>query len=267
MRIDPKYFGIVDPSSAGTDFPALPVGSINYMSGHYWPSIETSPGVFDFSKLDPVVQTATQKKVRPILVLGFSPSFHSASASGDRRSMPEMAAWRTYVTNVVTRYRGKLDYQIWPEPSQTGNWIDSPADLALLQRAAYNIIKSVDRTAQVAGPATVLRFSGQKTWFKTFYRAKPGGTPVSKFMDVMALDPYPLEKGTPEDMARIVRWARVEGAKLGVRKPIWTLEINYGVPPGGVGNVTPYVDSKQIAYLQRTMLLSPAEGVKSRVVV
>src|SRR6478609_3719738 len=77
--VTPEFFGMHAPLLA-TEFPDAPAGAVNLTTNRvYWPSLETSPGVFDLSRLDAIVTQAHDHGATPLLVLGQTPSFHSTS--------------------------------------------------------------------------------------------------------------------------------------------------------------------------------------------
>lgn len=263
--IGDRYAGVVKSASFGDFFPKTKLGAISLMGGSYWPELEVRPGVWDFNLLDQKVENARRHGAKPMLVLGFSPRFHSTRphAADPRIHPPKMAAWRRYVRKVANRYGSRLDYQVWPEPNIVQNWGGTPAQLAGLQRAAYQEIKRVTPKAVVGGPAVVVRLPGQREWMRKFYSARPAGQRVGRFLDFIPLDPYPMESGTPEDSMKLIQAARrIAREAGGVRKPVWSVEINYGIPSGGPSGRRQFTNTKQISYVLRTYALSPAYGVR-----
>src|SRR5690242_320170 len=102
--VGPQFFGMHAPL-LGEKFPNAPVGAVDLMTGGvYWSDLETSPGVFSFTKLDSQMAMARQHGTPPLIVLGQTPSFHIAvgAESHGVASVPDMDAWKTYVTAVVT---------------------------------------------------------------------------------------------------------------------------------------------------------------------
>ena len=91
-----------------------------------------------------------------------------------------------------------------------------------------------------------------------FWATEVAGVPVADHVDAVALDPFPLEDGTPEDALDLICQAQEILAKHGVDLPVWTNEINYGVPSGGTAGVKPYSDAQQAAVVARTYLLHAA---------
>lgn len=261
--VGPRFFGmhVVGLPDA---FPQTTLGSVNLTTnGVYWPDLETSPGEFDFSHLDAVVHEAHVNAAKPLLVLGQTPSFHSTTpdAANVLGSMPDLAAWRRYVWTVVNRYGSSIDYQVWPEPDAAGNFTGTRKQLARLVVAASHIIHTLAPTAVVVGPALVIRKRYQQVYLDDFYATRIGGKPVGDSVDVVGLDAYPLEDGTPEDSFALIEKAQRILRRHGVTVPIWNVEINYGVVGGAADTPYHYSVRKQASYVVRNDLLDAAAGV------
>lgn len=264
QKIKPDFFGMHDFD--WTSAPSVPVGSANLTtSGTYWTSVQPSAGTFDWTRLDAQVAGARRKGAQPMIVLGFSPTFASTKPGSDnpRVYMPKLKLWKRYVSAVARRYGRNLDYQIWPEPNIGENWLGTPRQMAKLTAVASKAIdKHAGRRAKVVSPAVALRLEGQRQWMVKFFRQKIGGKPVHRYIDVVALDPFPALKGTPEDSLALVEQARRKLARLGVRKPLWNNEINYGIQGGGDATGVRYPAATQRAYVIRTFALMAAARVQ-----
>lgn len=251
-------------SPIGRGFPDAPIGAVNLTTaGVYWNRVETAPGRYDFSRLDDIVATSEARRAQPMVLLGFTPSFHSQQPESPTvaATMPDLSAWRAWVTAVVARYGDRLDYQVWPEPNISGNWTGTPQQMARLTAIAGTIIHHKAPRALVVAPATTLRLAPQQQWMDQFWATKVEGKPVADSVDAVALDPFPLQDGTPEDSLTLLCQARAILEKNGVDLPIWTNEINYGVPSGGTAETKEYPESKQAAVVGRTYVLHAALGV------
>jgi hypothetical protein len=260
QRIKPVFWGMHD--NDWTTPPTVPVGSANFTtSGTYWPNIQTGPGEFDWARLTEQVEAAKAINAKPMIVLGQTPKFFSSepdSADYDDY-MPRIKPWRRYVTKVARKYGTRLDYQIWPEPNIEQNWKDSPRQMALLTMVASKAIKqNTGGRAKVVSPAVALRLKSQRDWTVKYFKQTVGGKRVHRYVDAIAIDPFPHQTGTPEDSLRLMRSIRSQLARIGVRKPFWNNEINYGVAGGGDTTTTTYSVDKQQSYVIRTFALSAA---------
>lgn len=263
-RIPATYWGMHVTSPIGSDFPRAPVRAVNLTtSSVYWKQVETAPGRYDFSRLDDIVATSHERHAQPMVLLGFTPSFHARQPQSRTAAatMPDQAAWRAWVTAVVERYGAQLDYQVWPEPNIVSNWAGTPEQMARLTAVAGQIIHDHSPDAVVVAPATALRLESQRQWMDRFWSTKVAGVPVGDRVDAVAVDPFPAENGTPEDALELLCSAQKILRDRGVDLPMWTNEINYGVPSRGALSATPYPDSQQAAVVARTYLLHAAMGI------
>lgn len=258
------FFGLHAPR-LGTDYPAVGPGALDLTTNMvYWPDLETSAGVFDFTRLDPMVDHAEANHAKPLIVLGQTPAFHSLDPLSVPvwATVPAMDAWKAYVTQVVTRYGSRLEYQIWPEPNVPNNFAGTPQQMADLLVAAAKIIHRIAPGATVVAPAMVLRLAFQRTWMKAFFAARVNGVRVGRYVDAVSVDPYPLQDGTPEDSLALIAKAQRILAAADVSKPLWNLEINYFVPVGGVTSASPPSERISVSYVIRTYVLNAAAGVR-----
>jgi hypothetical protein len=266
--VGPTFFGMHAPL-LGQSFPNAPVGSVDLMTGGvYWPDLETSPGVFTFTKLDSEMAMAREHRTPPLLVLGQTPSFHIAAGAEPHgvASVPDMDAWKAYVTAVVqhltTEFPGPVDYQLLTEPNVRNNFTGSPQQAADLVAAGAEIIHLNAPGATVVAPAMVLRLASERDFMHDFFASKVAGAPIGDSIDVVGVDPYPLQDGQPENTLRLITRAQRMLASEGVNAPMWNLEINYFVPVGGVTPAAPPTDRVSSSYVIRTFVLSAAANIK-----
>ena len=138
--------------------------------------------------------------------------------------------------------RGIAAYQVWNEANVTNFWTGTPLQMAQLTKATWNAVKSVDKGALVVSPAFAARINEQIRGITRFAFARVDGIPAWKFVDVMSLNLYPLDKygsalGTPEKSMELLAKARrlLGFGGLPASKPIWNTEVNYGMRTGAYG--------------------------------
>lgn len=259
--IRPDFWGMHASDWQESARPSVPVGSANLTTAStYWTSIEPTPGSYNWTRLDEQVAGAEAVGAQPMIVLGRTPQ-HASPRPGSADFadyMPPIAAWKGWVTEVVQRYGSRLDYQIWPEPNIIENWKGSPRQMAELTAAASSVIHKYAPGAKVVAPALALRLKAQRAWMVDFFRQSVGGKRVHNYIDAVAIDPFPVETGTPEDSFSLMQAARRSLARIGVRKPIWNNEINYGVEGGFAITDTRYPVDVQQSFVIRTYALSAA---------
>jgi len=270
VRPPRAYFGMHDGSTQAYD--TLSYGSLRlWDAGVTWPDIETSPGVYDWSRLDALVSAAQEHGVEVTLVLAMTPSFY-----GPASTLPptDLSAYADYVRAVMTRYRdfngerGIAAYEVWNEGNVPTFWTGTPAQLAQLTRIVWQTRQQVDPGATVVGPSFAVRLAGQRQWLSDYTSQQVGGRPVWRYYDATGLSLYPKATygdriGGPEDAMALLVEARRHLAAAGAPadQPIWGTEVNYGVT-SDASAATPISNRRQVANVIRTYLLGAAQGLQ-----
>jgi hypothetical protein len=254
------------------------IGSVRlWDNGTAWNQIETSPGHFNWSRVDALVRQARSKHAKILLVLGQTPSFYASrpSAPGTygagATSMPKTAAaWKGYVTAAAKRNKStwghSVEFQVWNEANVASYWSGTQKQMAVLTKWTDDALKKADPKARLVAPALVTRLSTQQAWLKKFYAQKPGGRNVSTYADALSFQLYPLKTGKPEDSMKLL--AKVKAAlrknKVSKSKPIYNTEVNYGLVGGAQAGAQakPVAVNAQQANVARTYLLNAQNGVR-----
>jgi polysaccharide biosynthesis protein PslG len=272
IRVGPRFFGLHDSSQLA--YGRVAFGSLRiWDAGATWSQIETSPGHYDWSRLDTLVRGAQQHGVQVMLVLGMTPSFYAG-----QRSLPpsDLSHFTDYVRAVMQRYRdfdgrrGIGSYQVWNEGNVSLFWTGSPHQLAELTSIVDRVRDQVDPNARVVAPSFATRLLGQRQWISAYQGQRVDGHPVWHYYDVNAFSLYPKATygrrvGVPEDAMRLLGQVRhrLQDAGVPSRIPIWDSEVNYGVKSNGTGPVPadPISQARQVANVLRTYLLGAAHGL------
>ena len=273
IRVPSTFFGMHDSSTQA--YGRVRFGALRlWDAGVAWNDLETSPGVYDWSRLDSLVSAAQAHGTKVMLVLAMTPSFYAAQPSLPPR---DLGAYRAFVRAVMTRYRdfqgqrGIVEYQVWNEGNVPTFWTGSPRQLAQLTRIVHQVRAAVDPGATVVAPSFAVRLEGQRRWVSAYESQRVGGRPVWRDYDVNALSLYPMatygsRTGGPEDAVGLLGGIRHRLAAAGVprRMPLWATEINYGLPSGappGHLAAAPISAQRQAANVIRTYLLAAASGI------
>jgi hypothetical protein len=174
--------------------------------------------------------------------------------------MPDLGAWRRYVTAVVKRYRDRIDYQVWNETNVIGYWSGTPRQMADLTMSASRAIRRVVPGATVVAPPFALRLPPQRRYFERFWSWQSQGIDLASAVDAVAVHLYPPAAGLPEAEVKMFEQARDVLAEDGVDLPVWNTEINFGLL-GGL-EPPPIPAERQRAFLMRTYLLNAGLGVR-----
>ena len=264
--VEPSFVGLHDHDPLGS-WPKVAFGSYRaWDAGVTWREIETAPGTYDFARLDAIVDTAERQNADVLVVLGQTPPFHAEDPTAESfygagaASPPDLEAWEAYVRALATRYAGRdVAYQVWNEANVLGFWSGTPAQLAELTAVTAQVLDAVSPRPTLVAPAMATRLIGQRAFFADFYGQEVFGAAVASYVDVVSLQLYPEAEGGPAESMDLLESMRVRMAELGVDKPIWNTEINYGV--SGAVDVAPDPLAEQQAKVAQTLLLNAAREV------
>ncbi len=272
VHVPRKFFGLHDGS--GQAYQHLPYGSLRlWDAGVTWRNIETSRGVYNWSRLDSLVSAAQAHHVEVTLVLAMTPSFYASAQSLPPR---DLNTYARFVRAAMSRYRdfkgqrGIAAYQVWNEGNISYFWTGTPDQLAQMTTIVDQVRDQVDPAATVVAPSFAVRLPYQRVWMRRYQRTQVDGHPVWDDYDANALSLYPKPRyrhrpGGPEDAMRLLSHARHRLHRIGVpwSKKIWATEINYGVTGGGLADnaARPISERRQVANVLRTYLLGAANGL------
>lgn len=164
-----------DPEPAYDQVAELGVHYVRLQSG--WQRTEREKGVYDFKWLDDIVDHFLARGQEPWLCLCYGNDLYTPLAKQHYGAVgcppihteEERAAWKNYVTAVVTRYRGKIRwYEVWNEPDGQHCWKEgvNPVDLSAFTVATANAVHAADPDAKViAGVLCYIRMPFFKTMF------------------------------------------------------------------------------------------------------
>jgi polysaccharide biosynthesis protein PslG len=272
IHVSSSFFGIHDGSMAA--YGRVPFGSVRlWDAGVTWSYLETSPGTYDWSRLDSLVSAAQAHHVKVTLVLAMTPPFYATS-----RTLPptDPDAYARFVRAVMTRYRtfngrrGIESYQVWNEGNISTFWTGTPQQLAQLTEIVDHVRDEVDPRATVVAPSFAVTMPYQRRWMTDYQSQVVDGHPVWQHYDVNALSLYPEPRtgeraAGPEDAMALLHRSQNRLASAGVphRKQLWISEVNYGLRGGPDGPQPAYhlAQRRQVANVLRTYLLAAANGV------
>ncbi len=238
--------------------------------GTRWDQIEPVQGEYNWQALDAAVANAQAAGAQDILyVLGSTPKWAARNPNlsglyGDgTTSLPkDTEYYLEFVRQVAKRYKGRItSYQMWNEANTRsfyeGDWVA----MAQLTKRTYETLKVVDPDALlVAASSTVIpgKLFQTESFFVRYARALHElGDPV----DAMAVHLYPVDtqKG-PDTRARSITAAQKVLNRVGIDKPLWDTEVNYGDRRPGLPQVVPDAATAAV-YTARTYLDAATLGI------
>ena len=180
-----------------------------------WRSVETAPGVWDFSKLDRVVAECEAAGGQPLPILGYSTPWASPAYK-------HLDKWEEYVRRVISRYGRRIPVvEVWNEPNHAMFW-EPPSAKAYSEflKRTFETVKKIDPSIRVAIGGT----AGVPLWFiDEIYRL--GG---AKWFDIMNIHPYSNPRPPEWELDRDLGKLRKLMAKYGdAAKPVWITEVGW----------------------------------------
>lgn len=259
--------GITVPNPDG-GLPTVPVKHYRIWDmGVTWKHINTSAGVYDWTKLDAIVdQLIGAGATNLTYVIGATPQWcakdpHLANyaswlGEGSNSQPVDNTHWMMFCDKVARRYLGKISsYEIWNEPQLKDFWgYDSWTALAKMTWIANDTIHKVSSTLKTLSGAVLPRPSsgGMTRGGKYLSALKAEGWPC----DIWNAHMYPEIGYTPGRVRTFCQDWQAKLSELSApTKPKWITEINYNLGGGILNNAT------QDDYIRRTQTVCNDMGV------
>ncbi len=183
-----------------------------------WDAIEESPGEYDWSAWDSVVEAAADHELELIAVLDGSPDWARAAEDGENPFAPptETRDFGEFAAAFAERYGDQIDYyQIWDEPNIAPHWgareVDPEGYARLLREGAIRV-RTADENAVIllAALAPNVEAGGENMsdvlFLDAVYRAGAG-----EWFDLVAAQPYAFDAAVDlQPEAGRLNWRRVE---------------------------------------------------------
>jgi hypothetical protein len=197
----------------------------------HWDRMETAPLIFDWDRMDRVVNAYRAEHLRLITTITHPPAW---SKQGEAPTTPgDLLLWRGWVRGMVERYAMKiLGYEIWVNPNTT-RWSPKP-DV----KAYRELVKST--AAEVrgvsAGPRVV---AGSTEGFDLKFMEALLADGLAQLIDVVSvrLDPQTSGRLLPSQMKLAEQTAALQDILLrsGTKdKEVWLTGLGWSTMPGGV---------------------------------
>jgi hypothetical protein len=219
-----------------------------------WGVIETSPGQYNWSYLDNLVNSAGANNLRILGLISNTPFF--ARTEGAQLLFPSSppknpADFGAFTAAVAKRYGNRITaWEIWNEPNLPlfmGFIENKPRHYTNMLKAAYTSIKSVQpgSTIVAAGLSPLYGADSPPGFLQQLYDAGAGG-----FFDAAAAHPYVFPGGLAADSTNgwsdVLRMHDVMVANGDGGKKIWMTEIGASTSDVAGDGVSQQEQAKQI---------------------
>jgi hypothetical protein len=201
-----------------------------------WLDLEPAKGQWAFDHLDALVTKAETNGVSDVLmVLGGTPTWaatkvlatDAAWMGPGSASMPaSLDDWRTYVSTVATRYKGRIAaYEIGNEPNFLTYWSGTPAEYRDFVSTAAAAIRAADPDATIVMSGGIIRNKWDVLRIEPWLTAT-APLAASNAVDGLALHIYPASKAMASSPALVKSLVGQVNKSGWGRLPRWVTEIN-----------------------------------------
>jgi hypothetical protein len=258
-RIVPaQFFGMHLAAQSADGWPSVQFATQRIWDswpGVSWADINPSQGSYDWSKLDALVSDSLSHGVELVYTFGYVPAWASTNAGGACNGAtagscyaPQTQAWTDFVTQITTRYKGKIKYwEMWNEPNAGNFWQGSNAQLVAMAKAAAPIIHN--NGGVVLSPAP--QGTNSHVWMDGYFAA--GG---AAYTDITTFHGYLYS--APEAITTLADNMRSLQGKYGLSsQQLWDTEHSWGDSTWPMGAD----QDQQSAWLARYVVLSFSKGI------
>jgi hypothetical protein len=215
----------------------------------FWPNVEPSPGTFDWSEPDPVIQGALARGINVLAVPDYTPSWEPTPGSP--------TAFAAFMTAAARHYApmGLHAWEIWNEPNLAGSWGSTvnPAAYTATLKAGYRALKGVDPGAEVVAGALspAVDAADRSEMSPTSFVTQMYAAGAAGYFDALSVHPssFPDMPTAPDSWNTFYDLPSLHNLMSGHgdgAKKIWLTE--YGAPTGvATDAVSPTVQAAMIA--------------------
>ena len=233
-----------------------------------WADVEPTQGNWQWDKFDTILDDAEAHGIQILPILDYG----SAYGGHEKLVSDDLDGWTTYVSNVVTRYAGRLPaVEVWNEPNIGPDpddpdkwyfWSGTTAQYVTMLRATYNAVKAIDPSIRVV----LGGLSGECSGYVTDLYANG----AKGCFDVMAMHPY-SGSHAPDDVWKgnfltgytyylrgyIEATREVMESNGDGNVPIWLTEHGWSTHSSGSTS-----EAKQATYIAKAMEIAADCGIE-----
>ncbi len=277
-QITGNYFGMhINRRGTGYAAPTLPFGGYRTIDsfGTLWNGIETSAGVYDFTRLDARLADAQAEGVDVLYTIYATPTFHSStptdSSCGEGNGACEPpsdvnadgsgtdASLIAFLTALVNHVGSQVQYyEMWNEANISVEWNGTWAQLVRMAQDARAVILAVNPRARILSPSFAeLTYPTAAAKEAAYLSTVVNGSTGSQAADIINFHGYVVTPSLPVPIAEYqvvnVNHLRGDLTSADLAKPLWDTEWGYGV-----GLSDPDLNS---GFVARHMLIEAGQGV------
>jgi hypothetical protein len=214
----------------------------------YWPQVQqTADPVFEFQYYDTFEKMCAEQGLDSVWCFLWTPywateeTFDSADWSRWTLSVPRLDVWKEFVRQTAAHFQGRVKYyEVWNEPDLGDYWVDSPANYARLQNAAFEEIHRADPNAKTLnGGFGMFSMQPNPDFLKQFMpKADPGNWDIRAYHDYHTFQDMQERAQQHHDL--------YEGSGLQTN-PVWVTEGGYESSMAGGERQQAVTDIQKVA--------------------
>ena len=160
---------VFDPNKTYDKLANIGIKRVRIQSG--WQRTEKTPGVYDFSWLDEIVDNLLKRGMQPWMCLCYGNGLYDDTAKTvfgavgcpPVRTEEQRNAWYNYVKATVTHFKGRVnEYEIWNEPNASYSWKPeiNATELGRFSVWTATAIREANPEAYIMGAAVCKKYPG-----------------------------------------------------------------------------------------------------------
>ena len=247
--IPQTFFGMhINRRGTGYTLPTIPFGGYRTIDsyGTLWNGIETSNGVYDFTRLDPRLTDAQTAGVDVLYTIYATPTFHSSNPTDSSCSNAVAAcdppsdvnadgsgtdasliAFLTALVNHVGTQIGY--YEVWNEANITSEWNGTWAQLVRMAQDARATIQGLNPGARILSPSFAeLTYASAAAKEEAYLATSVSGSTGSQAADIINFHGYVYTPALPVPVAEneVVNVSQLRAllSSTDLAKPLWDTE-------------------------------------------
>lgn len=176
-----------------------------------WNEIETSKRVFDWSKLDAMLEQSASYGVKPYFLVLFTPQWAQNPYIGRTAPPNDLQDYANFVAALVNHVNSTFPnktakvVEVWNEINETTFWTGNDQQYLNMLKLTYNSVKAADPSWRVMAET----FSGmQIPEFNYMYAFTDtnGDSLLKKYSDLLAIHPYSKTSSPDDSMNPAMGW-------------------------------------------------------------
>ena len=224
-----------------------------------WSAIEQSPGVYDWSNYDTLIDALQSRGMRALLILDYGNTLYTGSFTTPPTTSAAVEAFGSFAQAAARHFAGTgTQFEVWNEPNIGKFWPPNPdpVQYAALAAAAISGIHQGDPSAKIT--------TGGLSGFDFSYEGGLVAAGGFSGADAVGVHPYGISNPSGNLVDCLVLFQSVLNGGLASPLPIWDTEWGFTstdyAPPGSANGHDAGAQARQAVLVAREALSACAVG-------